>query len=203
MDLPLRNELQHFGVIRVLCLVDMRLEDVDRLVMIDGHFVLEDDGALVVLLVGKVNRDARHVVARVVGVLNRMRAAVLGKQRRMQVDDAVGIRVEKHRRHLAHVARHDDVLDAARLEQLHHLAVHRLGVGVVRRLEDDGVDARFLGLGDALRVAVGGDDVFDARIELAVADGVDDRHHVRAGARDENCNLHAHSSTRRSRCPRP
>ena len=101
-----------------------------------GHPGLGDDGAVVVLLVHEVDGDARNAVA---GCQNRLMHALavhasaseLGQQRRMHVEYAVAVCVERARAEHLHVSGKGDQLDAVGLEGFGDRLVEtgRIGVG--------------------------------------------------------------------------
>lgn len=98
--------LQDLGIVLMLGRMNARLEIAERVVGQHGDLVLEDNRALVVLLVREVNGDSRHLITRFEGILNSVGASMRRQQCRMEVDDAIGVRVEQHGRDLAHVAGH-------------------------------------------------------------------------------------------------
>ena len=164
--------LQDLRVVLVLGRVDARLEIVYRIVWKHGHLVLEDDGALVVLLIRKMNGDSRHLVPCLEGILDSMRATMLGQQRRVQVDHAIGKRIEQDGRDLAHVACHRDVLDVVLLERLDDPRIDSFGIVIISGRENQQVKTLVTRVIDALGIIVRRDDELDCRIERAVLDRI-------------------------------
>ncbi len=189
----------------MLDLVDVLLELVDGPALPHGERALRDDGARVVVRVGKVHGHARHLDAAVVGVLDGMRAGKARQQRRVQVHHPVGERGEDGVVHLAHVTRHDDVVHAAAAELGGDDLVRLLGVGVDLLGEREGLQAGRLGALEAVGARARAHHELDRGVERAIRDAVDEGLEVGAAPGDENAQLSAHRRTPPSpwRLPRP
>ena len=137
-----------------------------------------------------MNGDSRHLVPCLEGILDGMRATMLGQQRRVQVDHAIGKRIEQDGRDLAHVACHRDVLDVVLLERLDDPRIDSFGIVIISGRENQQVKTLVTRVIDALGIIVRRDDELDCRIERAVLDRIVNGDHVRARARDEYGKLH-------------
>ena len=193
MHAVLGKQLDDGRVQLVLNLMDGSLKLIAGHALAHDNRLLGDDGAAVVVGVGKVHRDARHLHAALVGVLDGMGPLESRQQGRVQVHDTVGERLKQRLAHHAHVPRHDDVVHAMVEQRGSDDLVGRDGVGAVQvgreRHRGD------VGLGGALE-AVGAltarDDDLDTGIERAVSDAVDDGLQVRARTGDKDAELDSH-----------
>ena len=189
VDAAVGEQLDHVRVQLVLDLVDVGLEGIDVPALLHRQRTLGDDGAGVVGRVGEVDGHACDLDAALIRVVDGMCTRKARQQRRMQVDDAVGERCQQRVADHAHVAGHDDVLDAVRHELVRDDLVGRDGVGVDLFGKREGLDTRALGALQALRGRAARHDELDRGVERAVGDAVDERLQVGAGAGDEHADL--------------
>ena len=196
------HEAQHFGIQDVLDLVDAGFEVVVGIVLAHLHGALRHDGAFVVVLVREVDGDARHFHARVERVLDGVRALERGQQRRMQVQHAVGERVQQHGRHLAHVPCHHHVLGVRVAQRLGDAPVGFDGVGVHVAVEHRDRDARPMRALDAERIGARRHHVHDLHGQ-PLGRRIDDGLQIRAAAAQQHADFqrfgHALTPPHRSR----
>ena len=106
----------------------------------------------------------------------------------MQVEHAVGERVEHDRSHLAHVARHGHVFRARFLKRLDDLRVGCEHVGVFLAIHHERGNSRRTRALDTVRVGARRHDEHDVSGQ-ALGNRVDDRLQVRSAARKQHTNL--------------
>lgn len=174
------------GVGEVLLFEDASGEVVVSVVVMDADGALQDDDAMVDSFVDEVNGAAGDVGTVVEGLLLGAEAGEGGKQRGMDVKDAVGEGLHEGGRDDAQVAGEADDIDAMLVEAGDHLGV------VVRAFAPGGGD----GEGGEIEIAGGcetwsvfdvGEDYGDLGAgEAVVADGCRDGQEVGASAREKD-----------------
>ena len=187
-DAPFGDQPDDLGIEHVFHIVDLRLERVERIVFGHCNRALRNDRALIVIGVREMHRDARHLHACVKRVGDGVRALERRQERRVQVEHAIGERVEHDRSHLAHVARHDHVFRARFLKRLDDLRVGCEHVGVFLAIHHERGDSRRMRALDAVRVGARRHDEHDVGGQ-ALDNRVDDRLQVRSAARKQHANL--------------
>ena len=166
--------------------MDVGLELVHVPALFHRQRALGDDGAAVVLVVGKVDGHARHLDAVVKGVLDGVRALEAGQQRRVDVDHAVGEGRKQRLVNHAHVAGHDDVLTAMGLELGGNDLVGGNGVRVNLLAERQRLDAGRLGALEAIGARARAHHQANARVQAAIGNAVNERLQVGAASADED-----------------
>lgn len=152
----------------------------------DGNGALEDDGAVVEVFVDEVDGASGDFYAVIEGLLLSVETWEGGKQRRMDVEDAVGKGCDEGRREQAHVSSEADKVDVVLAE-----AGDEVGVVVGARAafgdEDGGGEVEVFGRGDAGGVVDVGDRYRDFDpLELSGLDGIRDGEEVGTAAGEEN-----------------
>ena len=112
----------------MLGLVDSLAQRFHSVVSVDWHRLLGEDRAGIQVCGHDVHSRARHLDARVESLLDSVQAAgEIGKQRRMNVDDAPAERLQEGLGVDSVVARIDDQLHSMRQEEVPHRGVTLLG----------------------------------------------------------------------------
>ncbi len=180
------DKADSFGVGKVLFGEDAAVEGFGCVGVEDGDSALDDDGAMIKLLIDKVDGAAGDFDAVSEGLLLSFEAGECGKQRGMNVEDAIAEGGDEVGREEAHVAGQADEIDVVGLETGDHVDV-MLRAGATFGDADGG------GKAETLRGFEGGSfgDVrddhgdFDAG-QASGADGIGDGEEVGAAAREED-----------------
>ena len=106
----------------------------------------------------------------------------------MDIENAVGKRLDERRAQQAHEAREADERHAALLQRRDDGKIERLARRVALVVDVQRLDAGRAGALEAGRVRPVGDDHGNLRVQAAAGDAVDDRLQIAAAARYENAN---------------
>ena len=178
-----------FGVGLMLLLENAVGESVGVVRGQDGDGSLEDDDAVVQLLIDKMDGAAGDLDAVVEGLLLRVEAGEGREQRGVDVEDAVGEGADEVRREQAHVAGEADELDVMLAESGDDVGIV-LGALAAAGVEGEGGEAALAGGGEAGSVGHVRDDDSNAGVgDGARADRVGDGEEVGAAAGEEDTEL--------------
>ncbi len=160
----------------------------------NGNGLLQDNGAVIEVLVHKVNGAAAELDAVIEGLLLRFEAGKSGQQRGMDVQDSLGKLLHEPGREQTEVSGEDDEIDASLAQGLDDSAVMLFALASLAG-EDEGGDVAGAGSGDGSRVLTVADDDGDMRAEFAGGNVVGDGEKVGAASGEK----YAKSSHRSSR----
>ena len=118
------------------------------------------------------------------------------QQRRVNIENALGKRIEQGRPDEAHEARQADQADIAGSEHVHEGAIPGVPVAVIARAEMDGFDACIARPAQPWRLSPVGDDNRDRRVKPPNLHSVDDRLEVRSQAGDQDPQAAIHGTSR-------
>lgn len=154
----------------------------------DGDPGLGDDGAGVHAGIDEVDGAAALGSAVVDGLLPGVEAGVGGEEGGVDVEDVAGKGVEEGLFDQAHESGEADELGSGVTEGGGglELGFHGEFLGVAPAVDEGGGEAGILGPLEDECLGVVGEDEDDFGVEAALADGVEDRLHVGAGAGTEN-----------------
>src|SRR5439155_8047141 len=108
------------------------------------------------------------------------------QKRRVDVQDAVGKRLEQRMPHEPHEAGKTDQVHVSRAQNVHDRAIVKVAARVVPRIQAERLDAGLARPDQPLRVGSIRDDDGDRGLEATVRYGVDDRLEIRSAARNQN-----------------
>ena len=189
LELATEDSGDGFGVGEVFLFEDAGGEGGGVVVFVDGDGALEDDDAVVDVLVDEVDGAAGDVDAEGQGLLLRVEAGEGREQGRVDVDDAVGEGGDKGWRDDAHVAGEADEVDFVLVEAGDELGVvggAGLG-GAAFGGDGEGGEVEVAGGGEAGCVGAVGEDAGDlGGVETVEADGFGDSEKVGAASGEED-----------------
>ncbi len=151
----------------------------------DGDGALQDDDALVEVFVDEVDGAAGYFDAVVEGLGLSVEAGEGGKQRGMDVEDAIGEGGDELGRKQAHVAGEDDEVDLGFEEGGDHVEVV-LGAGSALRSENFRCEPQLGGAFDSRSIRDVGKDEGDLGVDLSGSDGVGDGEEVGAASGEKD-----------------
>ena len=184
-----------FGVGDVLFDEDALGEGVGVVRIEDGDRALEDDGAMIEVLVDEVDGAAGDFDSVIERLLLGVEARECGQQRGMDIEDAVGEGGDEAGREQAHVTGEADEVDVVSAEADNEVGVV-LGAGAAFGDEYGGGEVEVAGGGDALCFGgVGEDDGDFDVVEAAFADGAGNGKEVGAAAGEEDAEAQGRART--------
>ncbi len=149
----------------------------------DRHRRLQHDRSRVELRVHQMHGRTRHPDAVLQGLALRLEPRKRGQQRRMDIQDAVGKRVEQRPSDQVHEAGETDEGDATRQQQIGQRPIVGLTIGIAARAHVDRVDAGIASALQARSVRAARHDDRDRGVEAPRRNRVDDRLQVAPPAR--------------------